>query len=180
MDRLQSAALIVELVDQLHQKGSWCGETHLQKAAYFLQELLNVPLGFEFVLYKHGPFSFSFRDKLTELRADGLLDLSPRPYPYGPTFSVTKLGEAIRQRYPKTLGRYGRSVAFVAERLGNKGVANLEKLATALYVTRESPEKPRHEQAVLINELKPHVSVAEATQALAELAAIEADLAALR
>jgi hypothetical protein len=60
------------------------GETHMQKATFFLQELIKVPLGFEFLLYKHGPFSFDLRDELTFMRAQGFLRLEPQ-YPYGPT-----------------------------------------------------------------------------------------------
>ena len=48
MKRLQRAAIVTELAEQLTAQGSWCGETHLQKATYFLQELLEVPTGFEF------------------------------------------------------------------------------------------------------------------------------------
>jgi len=35
MNTLQRAALLTELADKLRQQGSWCGETHLQKATYF-------------------------------------------------------------------------------------------------------------------------------------------------
>lgn len=58
MERLNRAAVLLNLVETLRSKGSWASETHFQKAAYFLQELLRVPLEFEFILYKHGPFSF--------------------------------------------------------------------------------------------------------------------------
>ena len=88
---LKRSALVVALVNRLSQRGSWCGETHIQKTTYFLQGLLNVPTGFEFILYKHGPFSFDLRDELARLRAYGYLDLSPEP-PYGPSLEVTKIG----------------------------------------------------------------------------------------
>ena len=58
MDRLRRAAILTQLVGNLRREGSWCGETHVQKATFFLQELMEVPLGFNFVLNKHGPFSF--------------------------------------------------------------------------------------------------------------------------
>jgi uncharacterized protein YwgA len=58
MDRLRRAAILTRLIEQLRNGGSWCGETHVQKATFFLQELLNVPLSLDFILYKHGPFSF--------------------------------------------------------------------------------------------------------------------------
>ena len=64
MTRLQRVAVLTKLTEKLHESGSWCGETHLQKAAYFLQELFNVLLVYEFILYKHGPFSFALRDEL--------------------------------------------------------------------------------------------------------------------
>ena len=60
------------------------GGTHIQKAAYLLQELLGVPSGFKFVLYKHGPFSFELRDSLNRLEAWGGIQTEEQPYPYGP------------------------------------------------------------------------------------------------
>ena len=58
MDRLRRAALLTRLIQRLRDRGSWCGETHLQKASLLLQDLTGVPLGFDYILYKHGPFSF--------------------------------------------------------------------------------------------------------------------------
>ena len=69
MERLQRAAVLLSLIEQLKDRGSWCGDTHIQKTTYFLQELLKVPLGFEFILYKHGPYSFDLEDEITALRA---------------------------------------------------------------------------------------------------------------
>ena len=46
MNRLQRAAILLTLLDALRQRGSWCGETHLQKSVYFLEEMCGVPLGF--------------------------------------------------------------------------------------------------------------------------------------
>ncbi|MCL6557372.1 MAG: hypothetical protein K6U74_00970, partial [Firmicutes bacterium] len=62
---LKRKALLLSLVKAMESQGSWCGETHIQKCSYFLQAMLGVPLGFEFILYKHGPFSFDLRDELT-------------------------------------------------------------------------------------------------------------------
>jgi len=70
MDRLRRAALLTQLIERLRRRGSWCGETHVQKATLFLQDLTRIPMGFDFILYKHGPFSFDLRDELTSLRAD--------------------------------------------------------------------------------------------------------------
>ena len=130
MNRLQRAAVLVRLVNRLREQGSWCGETHIQKATYFLQELLGTPTGLEFILYKHGPFSFDLRDELTSLRADGILELKPQAPPYGPRFITTQTGEELLKRSPKTLAQCEPAIDFVAGSLGEKDVSELERLAT--------------------------------------------------
>ena len=47
MKRLQRGAVIITLVEKMKKKGSWCGETHIQKAVFVLQEIVGVPLGYE-------------------------------------------------------------------------------------------------------------------------------------
>lgn len=168
MNRLQRAAVLVRLVDRLREQGSWCGETHIQKATYFLQELLDTPMELEFILYKHGPFSFDLRDELTSLRADGILELEPQEPPYGPKFTTTRIGEELLTRSPRTLAQYETAIDFVANALGRRDVADLERLATALYVTREGAASVS-ERAQMLHELKPHVLLASAQSAIQEL-----------
>ncbi len=167
MKRLQRDALILSLIENLRAKGSWCGETHVQKATYFIQELLGVPLKFEFVLYKHGPYSFDLSDELTAMRADAILKLHPQPPPYGPSFIHGKSSKLIKKLYPRTLKKYNPMVKFVADKLGGKNVAELERLATALYVTREiNTDNSIASRAQCIHKLKPHVSLDEAREAV--------------
>jgi hypothetical protein len=137
MDRLPKAAIVTKPARRLRHYGSWCGETHIQKAMYLLQDMLQVPTGFDFVLYKHGPYSFDLADELTSLRADGLLALEPQSVPYGPRFAVTPLTRRLHATFPKTLAKYADSIEFVAKALGGKRVDELERLGTALYVTRQ-------------------------------------------
>jgi hypothetical protein len=179
MERLQKAAVLTRLLDTLRDQGSWGGETHIQKAAFFLQELLEVPLGFEFVLYRYGPFSFDLRDELTGLRADDLLALEIRA-PYGPRLLTTAQGKTWQDRYPKTLARHGEAIEFVSRTLGDEDVAGLEKLATSLYVTRKMGEKSSVEaRAARLHELKPHISLDSAREAVRRLDRIRADAASV-
>lgn len=165
--------VLAALVDALHDRGSWCGETHIQKNAYFLEELLGVPLEYEFILYKHGPFSFELRDELSGMRADGILDLEPRPHPYGPSLVTTDLAQTIEERFPKTLVKYRPAVEFVTERLGAKGVVDLEQLSTALFVTREmGKEASAEERAQRLTALKPHIDTASSENAIETVDAI--------
>src|SRR5437764_14602240 len=164
MDRLQRAAVLTRLIEQLRHKWSWCGETHVQKATLFLQDLLLVSLGFDFILYKHGPFSFDLRDELTALRADELVLLEPQRG-YGPRIATTDRSKYIQDLYPKTLEKYDNRISFVTHKLGG----NLERLATAFFLTKaaDSPSSLETRAAKLIM-LKPHIDRDEAMAAITE------------
>ena len=171
MKRLQKDAVVLSLLEEMQAHGSWCGETHLQKATYFLQELLETPLGFDFILYKHGPFSFDLRDEITAMRGDFLINYKPQPYPYGPSLVQDAGGARLKERFPKTIRQYSKKISFVAETLGNKGVSELERLGTALYFTRRQNGKDEPLD-LQMHKLKPHISPEEAQEALRQVADI--------
>jgi uncharacterized protein YwgA len=180
MNETRRMVVLSELIEALDRRGSWCGETHIQKNAYFLDELLGVPFEeYDFILYKHGPFSFELRNELTGMRADGLLALEAQPYPYGPSLVTTDLAQNLKSRFRQTLERYRPAVEFVAEHLGNKGVVELERLATALYVTRELPNASVEDRAQRLVHLKPHVPLTSATNAVERVDQIMDDAQAL-
>jgi hypothetical protein len=84
------------------------------------------------------------------------------------------------KRFSVTAQRFAPQVGFVAEKLGNKGVVELEQLATALYVRlKEDAETTVEERAARINELKPHISEAEARRAVGEVDRICAEAVAV-
>lgn len=168
MNRLQKAAVLAKLVEKMRDSGSWCGETHVQKAAYFLQALLEVPTDYLFILYKHGPFSFDLRDEITDLRAYELFQLKPQRPPYGPRLSPTPNMKNVQERFPKTLEKLEKQIDFVAKELDGKGVAELERLATALYVTRLLSTDDVRKRAKEIRSLKPHVTKDLALEAVRE------------
>ncbi len=179
MKRLQRAALLTELVEQMREHESWCGETHLQKATFFLQELLGVDLGYEFVVYKHGPFSFDLRDELGGLVSDKLIRYEPQLPPYGPRIAVTEDAAKVHALYPKTLARHANQIAFVAEKLDARGVIDLERLATALYVTLDAPGAATQTRARSLRELKPHIPEPAALRAVEEVDQIRAEAEAI-
>ena len=157
MEKLKQEALVLALVESLRSRGSWCGETHVQKCTHFLQEGLNVPLGFEFVLYKHGPFSFDLRQLLAEMRANLLIDVQPQPHPYGPSLLPGASASALAGRFRQTRSEYQGQVDFVAEKLARMGVGELERLSTALLVHCQNPALAPEVRARRITELKPHI-----------------------
>jgi uncharacterized protein YwgA len=175
MTSRRRAAIVGSLAEQLRARGSWCGETHLQKATYFLQELLGVPMEYEFILYKYGPYAFDFHNDLAQMRARGYVAFERQPYPYGPRLALTASGRELCAKFPKTLNQYRGQIAFIADELGAKGVTDLEQLATAMLVTRDPGVGPTVEaRAVKLTELKPHISgdvAVRAVEAVDELVA---------
>ena len=168
MGRLKRAALLTRLMERLRERGSWCGETHVQKAAFLVQELMELPLELEFVLYRYGPYSFDLRDELTGLRADGLVRLDPQG-PWGPRCVPTEHSAYIQGLYSHTLARHEDRLTFVADALGDKGVAALERLATAFYALGRSETGGNVEQKVAwMTRRKPHIPVDLATTAFEE------------
>jgi hypothetical protein len=104
------------------------------------------------------------------LRADRLLELRPQPYPYGPSLLPTPASTRFRDRYRQTLDRYGRQLDFIAEKLGGKQVAELERLATAYFVTQQAAATATpEERAGRVNQLKPHVPLSGALEAVSEI-----------
>lgn len=166
MERLFRASILLALNEELRNAGSWAGETHMQKASFFLQELLDVPLEFGFVLYKHGPFSFDLRDELTFMRAQGFLQLQPQ-YPYGPTLIAGEKSDLLKNVFRRAIEQYLPQIRYIAQKLGPKTVAGLERTATALYLTLRDPENADRVQRM--TRVKPHIAVQEAQAAIAEV-----------
>jgi uncharacterized protein YwgA len=170
MNEPPRSAIILELVEKLREHGSWAGHTHVQKAAYFLQELLRVPLNYPFVLYMYGPYSFDLLADLVRLRGNYMLEFDYKAPGYGPGLLVTPLGQRWRDNWRAGLKHYRQQLDFISEQLGKKNVAELERLATALYVRRHMPDNASLQAGVqLLLKLKPHVNEEAARAAFQEL-----------
>lgn len=166
MDRLDRMAVVLRLAATLWDKGSWCGETHLQKAIYFLQEAAGVPLGYRYLLYMHGPYSFDVGRELEIMRGYGYLQLEPQSPPYGAKLRTTDAALRVQALHHAVVERYVEALNRVADFLGDKGVVQLEKLSTALYVTLTQPGSSVDSRAVRVSELKPHIKESDAKAAL--------------
>jgi hypothetical protein len=166
MERLKRSAIVISLIEHLRKEESWCGETHIQKTTYFLQELLKVPMGFEFILYKHGPHSFDLNDELTAMRADMLVELKSQQ-PYGPSIVPGPTSEQLKRLFPKTLRKYQDKVVFIADHFSKCDVSELERLATAFFIiTHETHIHNKENIATYIHKIKPHISTKQALEAI--------------
>jgi uncharacterized protein YwgA len=169
MNRIAQQAVLAGLAERLTSHGSWTGETHIQKAAYLASTLADIDFDFDFILYKHGPFSFELRDELNGMRAEGLMEevfISPS---YGPRLMVTDSGRELEAEFAKTMGRYGDALDWVADALGNRGVMDLERLATAMWVTQEDATASTQSRAEALCHVKPHITREAAVDAVEEV-----------
>ena len=165
----EKTALLGHLVSQLRAVGNWCGETHVQKTVYVLQTACQVSMGYSFVLYKHGPYSFDLKLDTSRLLGRRMLKQEPSAPPYGPRLRATTIMSNHATRHHQAIGRHSEDITRVVRFVNNRGVAELERLSTALYVTVRNEEESIESRARRIHELKPHVSVELATEAVEEL-----------
>ena len=165
----EHAVTIIQLVDALQSAGSWCGETHIQKAAYILHSLEAPGFDWTFTLYKHGPFSFDLRDELTMMRADSLLQRVVPSRNYGPRYQLGPASESFLARHSDLVGQAHRHIDFVTEFIGARSVADLERVSTALYVMQERPCESLDDRARTLHQLKPHIPLQDAYQAVIQV-----------
>ena len=172
LNDLQLKAVVTSLVEKMQDRDGWCGETHIQKTAYFLKGLMCIPLGYDFIVYKHGPYSFDLHDDLMAMKANRFLKTETR-HPYGPSFKPGELSHVLTSRFPKTLAQFEPQIEFISEELSNKNVRELERLGTALFITEKEPEASVDERARSVNNLKPHVTLGIAIKAVTEVDALK-------
>ena len=172
MDNLVRWSILLELISELKNAGSWCGETHIQKSAFFLEEMLGVPLDLGFMMYKYGPYSFDLNDDLTALRAYNYVSLEPQP-PYGVTYSLKDEENKLKKFYEDDIEEYSKKISSVAETFGNKTVVELEKLATAFFIYEKEDIKDVNSIAKRLNEIKPHVTIQDAETAAEKMLEIK-------
>lgn len=167
MSDLLKSAVIVELVETLHQQGNWCGETHIQKAMYLLQEVFHIKM-FDFILYKHGPFSFELREKLNDMLAENDLILIPQ-HPYGPSYKKGERPNRYKRVFDVISSRYKKRITFIADKLGSSGIYSLETVATALYFNSENSSRDIESIADNVIKVKPHIQKDDALKAAAKV-----------
>lgn len=168
MEDIKDIAKTLQLIDSLYLAGSWCGETNIQKTIYLAQAITKINFNYNFILYKHGPFSFELRSDLASFRAEGFLSFVT-DVKYGPRLIVTPIGKKIISHFPKTIKEVTDKFDFIIKNFGQKKVTELERLGTACMITLEKPNVEKSSRAEELIKLKPHISKTDAIAALDEI-----------
>lgn len=167
MNDLQRSAIVATLVKECRARNAFCGETMVQKSVFFLQEMVKVPLAFDYQLYIYGPFSFDLQRHVSSMMADDMIAV--RPLEYGSTFEPGEQIAYLEKHSADTIATYREGVDFVVEHLAGRGVKQLERLATALYFKVATEGDSVEERAARICEVKPHITAGEARTAVEEV-----------
>ena len=149
--------LVGGIVDRLTKAGSWCGETHIQKTAYVAKALRALPLESEFILYKHGPYSFDLNKSLNHMSARSVLLLELRGN-YGPSYRLNEaMWAALNRASSNFFSTVVDTVEEICQRLARKNVAELERVSTAVFVNANFSALSSSDKIKKFVELKPHV-----------------------
>lgn len=168
MTSFSEIVLTGRIVERLNSMGSWCGETHIQKSAYIAKIVEQVPLESEFILYKHGPYSFDLSATLLDMRAQNIVVATPQGG-YGSSYSLNNgLWSAITRASGGSYDRYMESINFVCSQFAKRKVSELERVATAVFVRVNYSNLSPDEMRSKLMELKPHIGRTESALAFQE------------
>ncbi|MFB3896624.1 MAG: hypothetical protein ACE14V_10020 [bacterium] len=149
-------SLLLAIIESLNRHGSWTGKTHVQKTTFLLKSIVQEEVPFEFVLYKHGPYSFEVEEALELMKAYQAIVAIPNPVGYGVNIHLGKNEEWLKQEEPIS-GALLESIDKLCTWVDSRDVKELEPLATAAWI--KTTEHVEAEDAIVARllELKPHI-----------------------
>jgi len=147
-------------VEELKAHGSWTGKTHVQKSIFLLQAAATMDVPFQFVLYKHGPYSFELEAEMEQMMSYDAISASSVPG-YGVMLNASNNQSVIKRAV--TISAHDLSaIKDVCTFVGTRQVSELERLATAAWIRTHDGIKTREAVAVRLHSLKPHISLEDA------------------
>jgi uncharacterized protein YwgA len=161
--------IIISVIRNLKENGSLCCKTHIIKTLYLLKATKRIDMPFDFILYKHGPYSFDVEDSLALMKSYGAIEEDDtKSGIYGESL---KLGD--NADFPKKFVQLKNSeldaISEICKITGNKGVKELERLATSAWIVDDEKISNPEKIASRVHELKPHINKKQAKDAFLEI-----------
>ena len=156
-------AYILAVIEGLRKQRSWTGKTHVQKTLFLLESAFGLPLPFQFILYKHGPYSFDVEEELERMKSYEAIRQTAVPA-YGVVLQPGELAGFLKKVAPLKVEEED-AISRVCEFVGTKDVKDLERLATAAWIRKREGVMENHKIAERLHELKPHIPIHEALRA---------------
>lgn len=164
--------LITELTGLGQQYSPQFGKTALQKLVYLLQEVYNVPVGYEFNLHTYGPFS---AELLSDLDYVAFLDGIEIDWVASGGYSISEGNKAqdVRERAGEFLAKYKEQICSIVNEFGNLTAKELELRSTLIFVQKQAMKQGEtisdKDLTRYVHEIKPHFSMPAIESAVEEL-----------
>ncbi|NLY31092.1 MAG: restriction endonuclease [Firmicutes bacterium] len=166
-------ALIVLLTDRMHASRQKFGKTALQKLVYLLQAVFNVPAGYQYSLYLHGPFCSELANDLDYLHCLGGVQVSLDSSSSGYSITPSENAQIIKDKANDFLSEYQSEIDQLLDTFGPRRVKELELFSTIVFVDRDAVNSGRNQDRDHfireIQNIKPHFSREEIVSTIAEL-----------
>lgn len=150
---------LLGLIAALDAQGAVVSETRIVKSAYLLESMYGLPMGFNWILYKHGPYTREVNDALVGMSKGGLISIRPRKQ-RGIEVSVS--ASAMNALPTEDL----LTINAVAEKVATLDVGELERLSTAAWISKRMTKADASVRAGYLCKWKPHVASATAVRAI--------------
>jgi hypothetical protein len=156
-------AYVLAIADCLHAHGSWTGKTHVQKALSLLRDRQEVDVPFDFVLYRHGPYSFEVESAIEEMRSYGAIEIEPVPG-YGVVLKRGPMAGYVMDKGQLSQNEI-EAINQVCAYVDGRNVLELERLATASWIRVRENVRSAPEVVKRLISLKPHIGAEDAEKA---------------
>ena len=168
MEKAHEIVLVGAVIKILQDAGSWCGETHIQMSSYVAKHVKKIPFSSDFILYKHGPFSFDLNSTLNNMRSQEIISVTSLGL--GSTYSLNKgIWKAFDRASDGLFEKHEHKLTEVCVYLARKNVAELERIATAIYIRINFPMlQSLNDKKNKLVSLKPHIGSDQAKIAFEE------------
>ena len=140
------------ILHRIISKSDDVGKTQLQKLGYFLQEALDVPMGYSFRMYHYGPYGDALETDVSRLKLTGYIDIEPDSQGYG--FHINSKDESLDE-WRVLAEPYEEKIDSVIETFGGSPAYELELAATIHFVRKLLPDVPPEEVITRVKSLKP-------------------------
>jgi uncharacterized protein YwgA len=107
------------------------GKIQMQKLVYFLQEIFQVPFGYDYKMHHYGPYSDELNDDLIIMQLNNHVEVGADPSGYG--YHII-LGSESVAKMDEVIGKYSSQMNKCLDALGESEPSRLEVLSTLHFV----------------------------------------------
>lgn len=137
MELLDRIAVITALVKQVQEKrGAPVPRTVLMKMLYLLQEVMQVPLGYQFRFYNYGPYDARVLNDIAVAQAWNALieNCVEEASFYSYEIQVGSGADAFMSQHQAIIDKYCEPIQTVASHFAQYGAAEMEIVATLVWI----------------------------------------------